>query len=596
MYCLILDFDGTIVNPWKRLYAMHKDLCKHLKVKPLSKKKFVRLKRKGLQEVDYLEFKQNGAGKQYAKQKHKILEAKKYLQYDSLYPGALDFIKENSKISDIFIISSRKNRSNFSWELNKFGIKKYFKGYELKGKNAQTVKKYLRDYENIYLITDTEEGLSLNASPKITSIAFTMGLREEKILKKAKPNFIVSDFQNLKDKYFNEEILKKKSLKNISGIEGANVFLDFKNEPSLYDLFKVLSYTPKSVLLNGKGMVDHYGVLASEFAIPLITVRKKFYRQDFLHSREIKNDLNKQNTTMGDFITKVKVKINLGSYQIIKKNPDLVKISDGVGFLRTEFILLSILEGLHPNLYIKKNGKKRLLNKFTVELEKIIKPFAKINKPVWLRTNDFATDELMLFKGGARFETKETNPALGFRGIRRSFDENFLLEIETETIKKLTGLGFKNIGVFPPMVRLAEEYFQFKRHYQKLNLKHLKIGLMIETPSIALTFEDVAKHVDFAIFGSNDLTQFTLAVDRQNPKLKNLYDEKNKAVLSLFKRVIKLCNKYNVESSIGGKAANNWELVEKLLEFGIKGISTSPNADIIFSQRQNVYNWEKNNG
>jgi pyruvate,water dikinase len=99
---------------------------------------------------------------------------------------------------------------------------------------------------------------------------------------------------------------------------------------------------------------------------------------------------------------------------------------------------------------------------------------------------------------------------------------------------------------------------------------------MVEAPAAALTIEDFVQDIQFVVFGSNDLTQFTLAIDRNNPHLIEMFNEKEKAVLKLMKMVIDVCNRYNIETTIGGQAGSDEEMVDILLSYGISGVSVNP--------------------
>ena len=142
------------------------------------------------------------------------------------------------------------------------------------------------------------------------------------------------------------------------------------------------------------------------------------------------------------------------------------------------------------------------------------------------------------------------------------------------------------------MVRFPEEFMLFEKIYKRFK-DRLKIGLMVETPSIALSFHKIVKKIDFMIFGSNDLTQFTLALDRQNPNLSRFFDAKDESVVFLFDRVIKLCNQCHIESSIGGQAANDWKVAKLLLDLGISGLSVSPNPLKLSQMRTRINKWEQ---
>lgn len=374
------------------------------------------------------------------------------------------------------------------------------------------------------------------------------------------------------------------------------------------NVYKIVRKGATAIITTVGGKTDHSTVVAVEFGIPRLLIpedKKILHKIRNYHGTYVflekdcfilgkKNEHRKKITlsvshNVATRHTKHKVKINLGFPELIEKYPELIDISDGVGFARLEFILLSVLDGLHPDLYIEKFGINRYVNKISKALERIVLPFAKKDKEVWIRTNDFSPYDLLELQGGNR-EILERNPALGYRGIFRSLQEQKTMLIpEILAIKKLVQKGYSNIGIFPPMTRFLKEYTRWI-HILKMNrLRGVKFGIMIETPSVALTFEDFIPYINFAIFGSNDLTQFTLALDRNDPRLQPYFQENAKAVLKLFERVIILCKKNKITTSIGGQAGSNWKILEKLIDFGISETSVSPQPNIVREMKKRIY-------
>lgn len=378
----------------------------------------------------------------------------------------------------------------------------------------------------------------------------------------------------------------------------------------LLNIYNLVTEGVSGILTDIGGKTDHGSVIASEFGIIRILIasdRETEKKLEPLEGHEIciTNDGNILTTksflikkqAIGDFnsIPKIKhkVMVNIGFPQILAKYPQLAEIADGVGLVRLEFVLLGILNGLHPKLFIKKYGKVFFVNKLSEELEKIVFPFDKKDKEVWFCTNDFTPGDLFQFKGGDN-EILEKNPALGYRGMSRSLNESQTMLIpEILAIKKLVDKGYRRLGVFTPMSRFFSEYIAWKKLIESLGLRDIKFGLQIETPSVALTFEQFIPYVDFVSFGSNDLTQFTLALDRTDPRLQKYFDESDKAVLKLFEGVINLCRKNNIESNICGQAGSNWKILEKLLDLGLNSTSVFPRPEIVLNIKQKIAYKEK---
>ena len=123
-------------------------------------------------------------------------------------------------------------------------------------------------------------------------------------------------------------------------------------------------------------------------------------------------------------------------------------------------------------------------------------------------------------------------------------------------------------------------------------LEEIEFGCMIETPAAVEIIEDICKEgIDFVSIGSNDLTQFTLAVDRNNAKVSKLYDEMHSSVLKQIERVIRICRENNVEVSICGQAGSREDMVQWLVKKGIDSISA--NIDAVKKIRYVVYKTEK---
>jgi pyruvate,water dikinase len=126
-----------------------------------------------------------------------------------------------------------------------------------------------------------------------------------------------------------------------------------------------------------------------------------------------------------------------------------------------------------------------------------------------------------------------------------------------------------------------------------MGVTDVSFGVMVETPAAALTFEKFVDHVDFVVFGSNDLTQFTLAIDRNNERLRTKFDERSEAVLTLFEQVIDIAADNGVETCIGGQAASDKALAEQLISFGIDALSVNPDLRTISETRRFVAEMEE---
>lgn len=279
-------------------------------------------------------------------------------------------------------------------------------------------------------------------------------------------------------------------------------------------------------------------------------------------------------------LTATQVKVNLAFPQHLE---ELAKKADGVGLMRLEHVMTEA--GMHPFQYVR-DGKSEELTKILVEkIGTIAKAF--FPKPVWVRTLDVRTDEFRHMKGGEN-EPKEDNPMLGWHGIRRDLDEAEIFKAQLSAFKKLHEDGLTNVKIMLPFVISVDELRKAKQYAKDFGMPEtIKFGIMCETPACALIIEDFCREgIDFVSFGSNDLTQTTLAVDRNNESLAKIFSAFHPAVLRLFREVIKTCKKYGVESSICGEEGSNPKMAEILIGYGIDSLSA--NIDAVDKIRQTV--------
>ncbi|MBO5152190.1 MAG: phosphoenolpyruvate synthase [Methanobrevibacter sp.] len=259
--------------------------------------------------------------------------------------------------------------------------------------------------------------------------------------------------------------------------------------------------------------------------------------------------------------------------------------ADGVGLLRTEHLMLTA--GIHPGKFIADGREDELIDTIAENVQIVADAFYP--KPVWYRTLDAPTDEFITLEGGEN-EPEEHNPMLGWRGIRRELDQPEILKCEFKAIKKLHEQGYTNIGIMIPLSQSPSELIQAKALCSEVGLephKDVDFGMMVEIPAAALTVEDyLAIGVDFVSLGTNDLTQYTLAVDRNNEFVAKHYTEEHPAVMKLIERTIKKCAEAGVTCSICGQAGSVPHIVEKLVKFGITSVSS--NADAVAEVRKTV--------
>jgi pyruvate,water dikinase len=261
--------------------------------------------------------------------------------------------------------------------------------------------------------------------------------------------------------------------------------------------------------------------------------------------------------------------------------------ADGVGLLRAEHMITS--SGMHPAEFIRENKDTELKDTVKKGIKIVAEKFP--NKPVWFRTFDARSDEYKELVGGDK-EPKEENPMIGWHGIRRDLDEPRMLKAQLTAIKELHSEGLKNVGVMLPFVVSLEEVIVAKRIAHKVGLQNeVPIGVMVETPAAVWIIDELIPHIKFVSFGTNDLTQLTLGMDRNNERIQKNFSELHPAILRQLEYVIKKCKVAGVSTSICGQAASNPEMVKKLIWYGIDSVSA--NIDAVDEIRKVVMQEEK---
>ena len=263
--------------------------------------------------------------------------------------------------------------------------------------------------------------------------------------------------------------------------------------------------------------------------------------------------------------------------------------ADGVGLLRIEHLILGLNKT--PMWYIRNGKEEEFINELAGGIRVVLDAFP--GKPVWVRTLDAPTDEFRNMAGGED-EPHEHNPMLGWRGIRRDLQSPEQFRLQVEAFKRLWQAGYANLGMMFPMVSHPDEFVQAKRMMQGwgVDVENVTLGIMVEIPASAILIEDfIMAGIKFASFGTNDLIQYTIAVDRNNENVATMYRPKHPAVLKTIHETIQVCRKYGVECSICGQAGSDPEMAEWLVEHGISSLSA--NIDAIAKIRDRVARTEQ---
>ena len=259
----------------------------------------------------------------------------------------------------------------------------------------------------------------------------------------------------------------------------------------------------------------------------------------------------------------VKVYANIGSPTDLALA--LQNDAGGIGLFRSEF------------LYLEKDTAPTEDEQF-VKYKEVAE--GMLGKPVIIRTLDIGADK----KIGYFNLPDEENPALGFRAIRICLTDTKLFKTQLRAILRASAYG--NLAIMLPMIISLQEVIAAKKVLEEakteLNTEGLpfnediEVGIMIETPAAAIISDQLAPEVDFFSIGTNDLSQYTLAIDRQNSHLESFFDSHHPALLRLIEMVVKNAHNSGIWAGICGELGADLSLTEEFLRIGIDELSVSP--------------------
>lgn len=267
-----------------------------------------------------------------------------------------------------------------------------------------------------------------------------------------------------------------------------------------------------------------------------------------------------------DTVTKSGKKINL--YANIGSVKDVASVlandAAGIGLFRSEFLYLESDD--YPT-------EEAQFQAYKIVAENMA------GKKVIIRTLDIGADKQVDYFNMA----KEDNPAMGYRAIRICLDRPEIFKTQLRAIYRASYYG--TISIMFPMIISLDEVKQIKEIVAEvkneltsegIQYKDCELGIMIETPAAVMISDLLAKEVDFFSIGTNDLTQYTLAIDRQNPKLDNIYNSHHEAILRMLKMVVDNGHKENCWVGICGELGADITLTKTFVEMGFDELSVTP--------------------
>ncbi len=297
-------------------------------------------------------------------------------------------------------------------------------------------------------------------------------------------------------------------------------------------------------------------------------------KQEELNKRQLLQKYKGQKAITKDG-KKIKLYANIGSVGDVADV--LQNDADGIGLFRSEFLYLQTSD--YPS---------------EEEQVQVYKSVAEMmaGKTVIIRTLDIGADKQIDYFNLA----KEENPALGYRAIRICLTREEIFKTQLRAIYRASAFG--KISIMIPMIISEWEILKVKEIIAEVKesldsdgipYDNVEFGIMIETPASVILADIFAKHVDFFSIGTNDLTQYTLALDRQNPELDTFYDAHHPAVLSMIQMVIDSAHRNGIWAGICGELGADTTLTETFIEMGIDELSVS--ASMILPVKEKILNY-----
>ena len=315
---------------------------------------------------------------------------------------------------------------------------------------------------------------------------------------------------------------------------------------------------------NGKlAVVDGYeGCLYIEPEEEVLVKMKKRQQED-LEARELLQNLRgKEDVTLDG--KKIRLYANIGSVKDVASV--LANDAAGIGLFRSEFLYLEAED--YPDEEAQFQAYKTVAENMA-------------GKKVIVRTLDIGADKQVGYFG----LDKEENPAMGYRAIRICLDRTDVFKTQLRALLRASAFG--NIAIMYPMIISVDEVRRIKAIVEEIKKEldeqgirygEVEQGIMIETPAAVVISDLLAEEVDFFSIGTNDLTQYTLAIDRQNMKLDNIYDAHHPAVLRMIQTTIDNGHKHGCWVGICGELGADMTLTETFVKMGIDELSVSPSC------------------
>ena len=465
----------------------------------------------------------------------------------------------------------------------------YKNGYPLPKEQELTLKRQLRLLGAGSFQRAVE---SMIATEKVSAAYAVQTTRDE----------LANVFRNLEDEAVKEQIenIREVSELLIGAMGGSHARINLGDEPVILaseqlspnELLEMNKSRLLAVAMHQGSIISHVSIMAKSMAIPTLVeveIRKEWDghqaivdgytgtlyidpEPELLKEYEIRHQadteereellrLRNQKDITADG-KEIRLLANIGNLDDL--NTVLYYGAAGIGLLRSEF------QYLGRENYPRENELFRAYKKVAEDME---------GRPAVIRTVDLGADRQADYMA----IPDEVNPMMGNRGIRLCLDRKKMFKAQLRAIYRASAYG--NISLMYPMITSEEELDEIeelirevKKGLDEKNIpyKNIRTGIMIETPAAVMISEELGKRVDFLSLGTNDLTQYTLAMDRQNLLLKHKYNDHHPALVKMIRMVTEAGHRSGCNVYICGELAADSNLTEEFIQMGMDGLSVVP--------------------
>jgi pyruvate,water dikinase len=402
-----------------------------------------------------------------------------------------------------------------------------------------------------------------------------------------------------------------KDIAEIARVEAGDVLVTDMTDPHWEPVMKRAS----AIVTNRGGRTCHAAIIARELGVPAVvgcedatrvledgaevTVSCAEGDTGFIYAGIIDFDVVDVSLERMPKIP-VKLAMNVGNPQLAFDFCQLP--NDGVGLARLEFIISNMI-GVHPRACLEYDSlppdlraqvakrSRGYESPVSFYVEKIVEGVATIAAAFWpkkviVRLSDFKSNEYRNLVGGARYEPNEENPMLGLRGASRYIASSFrdCFKLECDALRRVRDeMGLTNVDIMIPFVRTVKEAEKVHAILRENGLERgrngLKVVMMCEIPTNAILADEFLKHFDGFSIGSNDMTQLTLALDRDSGLVMESFDERDPAVKRMMSLAIQACRRHGKYVGICGQGPSDYpDLATWLMEEGIESMSLNPDT------------------